>query len=69
MLNSFKGFIYPSNEPLCGTVIINLAKKLYLCMLLQANQKHHLQELNKNAKKCLSNLSMNNCIYLLRQQS
>ena len=31
-------FIYALNEPLCGTLIINLGKKLNLCMLLEANK-------------------------------
>ena len=31
-------FIYASNEPLSGTLIINLGKKLNLCMLLQSNK-------------------------------
>ena len=31
-------FIYASNKSLCGILIINLGKKLNLCMLLQANK-------------------------------
>ena len=49
---------YPDNQ---------LRKKLNLRMLLQAN-KHPFARIKLEYKICINNLSMNDSIYLLRQQ-
>ena len=46
-------FIYPSNKPLCGTLIINLGKKS-VCACYCKQIKHPLQESNKNTKNVLA---------------
>ena len=67
MCNSFKGgFIYASNEPLCGTIIINLGKNS-ICSCYYKQIKTFFARIKQEYKICI-NLSMNNYIYLLRQQ-
>ena len=58
-------FIYVSNKPLCGTLIINLGKNS-ICACYCKQIKTSFPRI-KWYKICLSNLSMNNYIYLLRQ--
>ena len=67
MFNSFKGFHlcikwaimwYPDNQ---------LSKKLNLYMLLQAN-KNIICNDQIRIQICINNLSVNNDLYLLRQQ-
>ena len=52
-------FIYASNKPLCGTLIINLGKN-WVCVCYCKQIKTSLQESNKKYKICISNLSMAN---------
>ena len=46
-------FIYVSNKPLCGTLIINLGKNS-ICASYCKQMKHPLQESNKNTKYVLA---------------
>ena len=68
MLSSFKDFHlyitynimwYPDNQVRKNTQFVHTTT---------SKQKHPLQESDKNTKICISNLSMTNYIYLLRQQ-
>ena len=54
MLKSFKGFIYASNKPLCGTPKINLGKN-WVCVCYCKQIKKYLQESNKNTNYVLAN--------------
>ena len=64
MLKFSRVFIYASNKPLCGTLIINLGKSLiYGCYCEQI--KTSFARIKQEYKICISNLSMNNCIYLI----
>ena len=66
MLSSFKGFICASNKPL-RTLIINLRKNS-ICACHCNHIKTSFARIKKEYKICISNLSMNNAIYLLREQ-
>ena len=46
-------FIYASNKPLCGTLIINLGKN-WICACYCKQIKTSLQESNKNTKYVLA---------------
>ena len=46
-------FIYASNKPLCGTLIINLGKN-WICVCYCKQIKTSLQESNKNTKYVLA---------------
>ena len=70
MLNSFQCsgvFIYASNKPMCGTLIINLEKNS-ICACHCNQIKTSFARIKKECKVCISNLSMNSYIYLLREQ-
>ena len=69
-------FIYESNKPLCGIVIINLGKNS-ICACYCKRIKTSFAGIKQEYKICISNLNnvlanicncMNNYIYLLRQQ-
>ena len=60
-------FIYASNEPLCGILIINFGiNSIGACYCKQI--KTSFARIKWEYKICIKNLSMGNYIYLLRQQ-
>ena len=60
-------FIYASNEPLYGTLIINFGKTS-ICACFCKKIKASFGRIKQEYKICINNLSMNNYIHLLRQQ-
>ena len=61
-------FIYALNKRLCGTLIINVGKNS-ICACYCKQTKTSFARIKWEYKICISNLSMNNYTYLLRQQT
>ena len=64
MLKFSRVFIYASNKSLCGTLIISLGKNA-ICACYCKQIKTSFVRIKQEYKICISNLSMNNCIYLI----
>ena len=60
-------FIYASNKPLCGTLIISFGKNS-ICTCYYKQIKTSCARISSEYKICIGNLSLNNYIYLPRQQ-